>query len=130
MKTNDLYAALVNIDGRKRVVVDTGDVSDIEIYSVKEEEKKVTLVCRTEENMARQILDAYFQTRLPLAFDAVTPPERKTTLEIQDDLRDMYEVSQGDITKYLLSHAYTMATEENGTLSWRIWRRFDVNYDI
>ena len=130
MKTNDLYAALVNIDGRKRVVVDTGDVSDIDIHSVKEGEKTVTLICRTMENVARQVLDAYFQTRLPLAFDAVTPPERKTTLEIQDDLRDMYEVSQKDITEYLLSHAYTMATEENGTLSWRIWRRFDVNYDI
>ena len=30
-----------------------------------------------------------------------TPPELKTTLDIQDDLRDMLEVSTGDLVGYL-----------------------------
>ena len=130
MNVNDLYSLLVNIDGRKRIVADTGEVSDLEVLGAHEGEKTVVLECSRHENVARQVLDAYFETRLPLAFDASTPPERKTTLEIQDDLRDMYDVDREDITRYLLDHAYTMATEADGTLRWRIWRRFDKGYDI
>lgn len=131
MTVDELLEKLGYTDGRRNAVVYTGEVTDLDILAVEERgEKTVVLECSRHENVARQVLDAYFETRLPLAFDASTPPERKTTLEIQDDLRDMYDVDREDITRYLLDHAYTMATEADGTLRWRIWRRLDKDYDI
>lgn len=77
------------------------------------------------------ILDAYFATRsnVPGASEATgrhLAPEYKTTQDITDELMPMMSVSPHIVSKYLLLKGYTMATYDDGTIKWAIWRDVDM----
>lgn len=126
MNTETLRDRLAYMDGRLQVAVDTGGASWLDVADVVEDSKhhRLVLKCASPaDDAVRLMLDAYFETRLPLPLDEVTPPELKTTLDIQDDLRDMLAVGNARIVAYMLSRAYTTATVLDGTVRWKIWRR-------
>lgn len=77
------------------------------------------------------ILDAYFATRsnVPGESEATgrhLAPEYKTTQDIIDELMPMMPISQQILSKYLLMKDYTMATYDDGTIKWAIWRDVDM----
>lgn len=77
------------------------------------------------------ILDAYFATRsnVPGASEATgrhLAPEYKTTQDIIDELMPMMPISQQILSKYLLMKDYTMATYDDGSIIWAIWRDVDM----
>lgn len=77
------------------------------------------------------ILDAYFATRsnVPGESEATgrdLAPEYKTTQDIIDELMPMMPISQQILSKYLLLKGYTMATYDDGTIKWAIWRDVDM----
>ena len=74
-----------------------------------------------ELQFVEQLLDSYFSTRANLP-KAGYIQENKTTQQIQDDLEPMYTVSTGSIVCYMLQHEFTTTTEQDGTVTWAIWR--------
>ena len=68
------------------------------------------------------MLDSYFQFRSPLPTEGYIE-EHKTTLQIQDELEPMMHVGGLDIVEYMDDHDYSFITEQDGTVSWAIWRQ-------
>lgn len=75
-----------------------------------------------EKVLKQKLLDSYFQFRSPLAESGYIQ-ENKTTLQIQDELASMMHVGDLDIVEYLDDHDYSFITEQDGTVSWAIWRQ-------
>lgn len=81
------------------------------------------------------ILDAYFATRSNKPGESEITgrhlaPEYKTTQDIIDELIPMMTVSPSIVSKYLLLKDYMMATYDDGTLKWAIWRDIDLSGQI
>lgn len=77
------------------------------------------------------VLNAYFDTRSNTPGESEIKgkhlaPEYKTTQDIIDELMPMMAVSPGIVSKYLLLQGYTMATYDDGTVKWAIWRDIDM----
>ena len=75
-----------------------------------------------EKVLKQKLLDSYFQFRSPLQKNGYIQ-ENKTTLQIQDELASMMHVGDLDIVEYLDDHDYSFITEQDGTVSWAIWRQ-------
>ena len=75
-----------------------------------------------EKVLKQKLLDSYFQFRSPLQKNGYIQ-ENKTTLQIQDELASMMHVGDLDIVEYLDDHDYSFITEQDGTVSWDIWRK-------
>ncbi|MBQ7181350.1 MAG: hypothetical protein IJR87_08670 [Bacteroidaceae bacterium] len=75
-----------------------------------------------KRRFVRQLLNSYFQFRSPLPGDGYIQ-ENKTTLQIQDELEPMMHVSGLDIVEYMDDHDYSFITEQDGTVSWAVWRQ-------
>lgn len=75
-----------------------------------------------EAAFVQQLLDSYFMFRESLPKDGFIQ-ENKTTQQIQDELEPMYSVTTGEIVGYMLEHDYSPTTEQDGTVSWAIWRQ-------
>ena len=75
-----------------------------------------------KEQFAQQLLDSYFLFRDCLPTDGFIQ-ENKTTQQIQDELEPMYSVTTGEIVGYMLEHEYQPTTEQDGTVTWAIWRQ-------
>lgn len=69
----------------------------------------------------RQLLVSYFTFRNNLPKDGFIQ-ENKTTQQIQDELEPMFSVTTGEIVGYMLEHDYSPTTEQDGTVTWAIWR--------
>ena len=69
-----------------------------------------------------QLLDSYFMFRNSLPRDGYIQ-ENKTTQQIQDELEPMYSVTSGEIVGYMLEHGYATTTEQDGTVTWAVWRQ-------
>ena len=74
------------------------------------------------ERFAQQLLDSYFLFRRPLPEDGFIQ-ENKTTLQIMDELLPMMAVSTETVVGYMTDHDYSTTTEQDGTVSWAIWRQ-------
>ena len=74
------------------------------------------------EQFAQQLLDSYFLFRSPLP-RAGYFQENKTTLQIMDDLVPMMAVSTETVVAYMTDHDCSTTTEEDGSVSWAIWRQ-------
>ena len=84
--------------------------------SQEEEKLKAT---RTEKS----VLDAYFSTRQPLSGMAMgMVEERKTTLQIQDDLLPTLKIEDVVIVDYMLQHEYMLVQDDDGTPIWQMFR--------
>ena len=77
---------------------------------------------RQKREFARQLLDSYFMFRDNLPKDGYIQ-ENKTTLQIMDDLTPMMQLPTDDVVQYMLEHDYSTTTEQDGTVSWAIWRQ-------
>ncbi|MBR2290791.1 MAG: hypothetical protein IJ868_00555 [Prevotella sp.] len=75
---------------------------------------------KTEE-VKRQILDAFFTFRSPLPKEGYRP-ENRTTMELWDELNDMYNFTSSEIAEYMIDHEYAPTTEQDGSVRWAIWR--------
>lgn len=75
-----------------------------------------------EAAFVQQLLDSYFMFRDCLPKDGFIQ-ENKTTQQIQDELEPMYSVTTGEIVGYMLEHDYQPITEQDGTVTWAIWRQ-------
>lgn len=71
----------------------------------------------------RAVLDSYFAQRSNVR-DALTHPleERKTTTEIQDDLRPTLTIEDDVIVDYMLAANYQLVPNDDGSPIWQIWR--------
>lgn len=86
---------------------------------------------RTECDVLEQkLLDAWADTRLPVPFDEMTPPELLTTLDIQDQLSPMTTVPLDTINQYMLANAYELTTVRDGTIRWMVWRKPTAAMDL
>lgn len=74
------------------------------------------------EQFAQQLLDSYFLFRRPLPEEGFIQ-ENKTTIQITDDLSTMMAISAEAVVGYMLDHDYSPTTEQDGTVSWAIWRQ-------
>lgn len=74
------------------------------------------------EQFAQQLLDSYFLFRRPLPEEGFIQ-ENKTTIQIMDDLSTMMTISAEAVVGYMLDHDYSPTTEQDGTVSWAIWRQ-------
>ena len=75
-----------------------------------------------KREFAQQLLDSYFMFRDNLPKDGYFQ-ENKTTLQIMDDLSPMMMLSSDDIVQYMIEYGYSPTTEEDGTVTWAIWRQ-------
>ena len=75
-----------------------------------------------QEQFAQQLLDSYFLFRRPLPEDGYIQ-ENKTTLQIMDELLPMMAVSTETVVGYMTDHDYNTTIEQDGTVSWAIWRQ-------
>ena len=75
-----------------------------------------------EAAFVQQLLDSYFTFRDNLPKDGFIQ-ENKTTQQIQDELEPMFSVTTGEIVGYMLGHDYSPTTEQDGTVTWAIWRQ-------
>jgi len=75
-----------------------------------------------KREFARQLLDSYFMFRDNLPREGYVQ-ENKTTLQITDELSPMMLLSTDDVVQYMLDHDYQMTTEQDGTVSWAVWRQ-------
>ncbi len=75
-----------------------------------------------QAQFAQQLLDSYFLFRRPLPEDGFIQ-ENKTTLQIMDELLPMMAVSTKTVVGYMTDHDYSTTTEQDGTVSWAIWRQ-------
>ena len=83
-----------------------------------------------DEKMQLEYIKAYFDKRKPLPegnllHARANYPEPKSTTEIIDDLSDMYNISKGVLSKYLIDHGYSLVTTEDGRLKWMIYRYYE-----
>lgn len=74
------------------------------------------------EQFAQQLLDSYFMFRENLPKEGYIQ-ENKTTLQIMDDLTPMMMLPTDDVVQYMLEHDYSTTTEQDGTVTWAIWRQ-------
>ncbi len=77
-----------------------------------------------QAQFAQQLLDSYFLFRRPLPEDGFIQ-ENKTTLQIMDELLPMMAVSTETVVGYMTEHDYGTTTEQDGTVSWAIWRQVE-----
>ena len=75
-----------------------------------------------EGKFVQQLLDSYFTFRTNLPEEGYIQ-ENKTSQQIQDELEPMYTVATGEIVGYMLEHDYGITTEQDGTVTWAIWRQ-------
>ncbi len=82
-----------------------------------------------DEKMQLKYIEAYFVERNPVPETDIlgqqNVPEPKSTMEIIDDLSDMYDISKGLLSKYLVDHDYSFVQTEDGRLKWMIYRYYD-----
>lgn len=71
--------------------------------------------------VARQILDAYFTFRSPLPREGYVQQNRSTR-EVIDDLSDMYAFSAEEVCGYMAENGYAPTTEQDGSVRWAVWR--------
>lgn len=74
-----------------------------------------------KREFVRKLLDSYFHFRDSLPRQGYIQ-ENKTTQQIQDELLPMCGIDTDDIVRYMTENDYSTMTEEDGTVSWAIWR--------
>ena len=69
------------------------------------------------------VLDAYFSTRQPLGkMEGVMVEEKKTTVQVQDDLSQILAIGDEVIVDYMLQKGYMLMQDDDGTPVWQIFR--------
>ena len=127
-------------DTPKKIEVVNGNGRDLEISEVashlniaKPKIRNRTMKQEEDEKMQLEYIEAYFDKRSPLPGKGITGQmnvtEPKSTTEIIDDLSDMYDISKGLLSKYLVDHGYSLVPTEDGRLKWMIYRYYDSHIE-
>lgn len=74
-----------------------------------------------EDEIRREVLDAYFLTRHNLPVEGAVQTNRSTE-EIMDDVVDMVYLTKKDVVDYMIEHDFHPTTDADGTVKWAIWR--------
>lgn len=74
------------------------------------------------ELFAQQLLDSYFTFRDNLPHEGYIQ-ENKTTLDIIDELQPMMQIEMETVVAWMLEHDYSCTNEQDGTVTWAIWRQ-------
>lgn len=71
----------------------------------------------------KAVLDSYFSNR-DHVYDQLlfTVEERKTTQQIQDDLRPILTIADDVIVEYMLQKGYVLAQDDDGSPIWQMWK--------
>ena len=73
--------------------------------------------------MEKAVLDAYFSTRQPLnGLSMGMVEERKTTVQIHDDLAPTLKIDDYVIVDYMLHHGYMLMQDDDSTPIWQMFR--------
>ena len=69
------------------------------------------------------MLDSYFSTRQPVFQNMThTVEEKKTTLQVQDDLLPTLRITDEVIVDYMLQSGYLLVQDDDGSPIWQMWR--------
>lgn len=71
----------------------------------------------------KAVLDSYFSNRDHVYDQLVfTVEERKTTQQIQDDLRPTLTIADDVIVEYMLQKGYMLVQDDDGSPIWQMWK--------
>lgn len=74
-------------------------------------------------DIEKAVLDSYFSTRQPVFQDMIhTVEEKKTTLQVQDDLLPTLRITDEVIVDYMLQSGYLLVQDDDGSPIWQMWR--------
>lgn len=74
-------------------------------------------------DIEKAVLDSYFSTRQPVFQDMTnTVEEKKTTLQVQDDLLPTLKITDEVIVDYMLQSGYLLVQDDDGSPIWQMWR--------
>ena len=74
-------------------------------------------------DIEKAVLDSYFSTRQPVFQNMThTVDEKKTTLQVQDDLLPTLRITDEVIVDYMLQSGYLLVQDDDGSPIWQMWR--------
>lgn len=74
-------------------------------------------------DIEKAVLDSYFSTRQTVYDQNMSLiEERKTTLQVMDDLSPILTIEDSVIVDYMLQAGYMLIQEDDGSPVWQIWR--------
>lgn len=74
-------------------------------------------------DIEKAVLDSYFSTRQTVYDQHMSLiEERKTTLQVMDDLLPILTIEDSVIVDYMLWAGYMLIQDEDGSPVWQIWR--------
>jgi len=134
MTVDMLRAALLDTEGGRIVKIYgngcmDADVAEVHIDEVNENRKvaTVTIVTENADNHLKQLLDAYFENRLPVkmkGFDFVRMT--MTTEDIIDQLSPMMDVGKRDLMDYMSNHGYQIRQQIDGLPRWVLYSKIEI----
>ena len=129
MTVDMLRAALLDTEGDRIVKIYgngcmDADVAEVHIDEVNENRKvaTVTIVTENADNHLKQLLDAFFENRLPVEMkDFGFVRQTKTTEDIIDQLSPMMDVGKHDLMDYMSNHGYQIRQQVDGLPRWVLY---------
>lgn len=74
-------------------------------------------------DVEKVVLDSYFSTRQTVYDQNMSLiEERKTTLQVMDDLSPILTIEDSVIVDYMLWAGYMLIQDDDGSPVWQIWR--------
>lgn len=74
-------------------------------------------------DIEKAVLDSSFSTRQPVFQNMThTVEEKKTTLQVQDDLLPTLKITDEVIVDYMLQSGYLLVQDDDGSPIWQMWR--------
>lgn len=134
MTVDMLRAALLDTEGSRIVKVYSNgsmdaDVAEVHIDEVNENRKvaTVTIVTENADNHLKQLLDAYFENRLPVEMkDFGFVRQTMTTEDIIDQLSPMMDVAKRDLMDYMSNHGYQIHQQVDGLPRWVLYTNIKI----
>ena len=134
MTVDMLRAALLDTEGGRIVKIYgngsmDADVAEVHIDEVNENRKvaTVTIVTENADNHLKQLLDAYFENRLPVEMkDFGFVRQTMTTEDIIDQLSPMMVVGKRDLMDYMSNHGYQIHQQVDGLPRWVLYTNIKI----
>lgn len=134
MTVDMLRAALLDTEGDRIVKIYANgsmdaDVAEVHIDEVNENRKvaTVTIVTENADNHLKQLLDAYFENRLPVEMnDFGFVRQTMTTEDIIDQLSPMMDVGKRDLMDYMSNHGYQIRQQVDGLPRWVLYTNIKI----
>ena len=127
----DMLMAALSDAGGSRIVKIYGngsmdaDIAEVHIDEVNDERKvpTVTIVTEHANNHLKELLDAFFENRLPLEAPGYMK-SALTTDEIIDMLEPMMSVDKPKLLDYMSNHGYQIRHQLDGIPRWMVYSKW------